>query len=136
MMPLRLSALPVAAVVALAGVSTACASTSATATAPLQRIAKAQADLPHVTIVGNDRLRFVPSVVRVHVGKVRITLRDSGAYPHNIVIPALKVTTPSVTGDPGGTVTTVTVDFRHKGRYRFYCQYHQSAGMVGTFVVS
>lgn len=90
----------------------------------------------HVTIVGNDQLRFVPSTVHLHAGKVRITLKDSGAYPHNLVIPALKFTSQSVTGDPGGTVVAFTVDFPHKGRYRFYCAYHQSAGMVGTFIVS
>lgn len=98
--------------------------------------ARRAATLQHVTIVGNDRLRFAPSVVHVHVGRVRITLKDSGAYPHNLVIPALKVTSSSVTGDPGGTTTHLTVRFPHKGRYPFHCQYHQSAGMVGTFVVS
>lgn len=97
--------------------------------------AKAPA-LQHVTIVGNDQLRFKPSVVHVHVGRVEITLKDAGAYPHNLVIPALKVTSSSVTGDPGGMTTHLVVRFPHKGRYPFHCQYHQSAGMVGTFVVS
>jgi plastocyanin len=88
------------------------------------------------TIVGNNSLRFAPMKIHLHTGKVRITLKDSGAYPHNIVIPALHVTSPTVTGDPGGLQITFTVTFAHPGSYRFYCQYHVSAGMTGTFVVS
>lgn len=121
------------AIVAIATVSLAGAACgAAAASAPDTGRAKVQS----VTIVGNSRLRFSPSVVHVHVGKVRVTLKDSGAYPHNIVIPKLKVDSPSVTGDPGGTEVTFTVDFRHPGRYAFHCEYHASAGMVGTFVVS
>lgn len=89
-----------------------------------------------VTIVGSNALRFAPMAVHLHTGKVRITLRDSGAYPHNIVIPALHVTSATVTGDPGGGQTSFTVTFAHPGRYAFRCQYHASAGMTGVFVVS
>ena len=74
--------------------------------------------------------------VHLHTGTVRITLKDSGAYPHNIVIPALHVTSPSVTGTPGGAQVSFTVTFSHAGSYPFQCQYHASAGMAGTFVVS
>jgi plastocyanin len=89
-----------------------------------------------VTITGNNALRFSPMTVHVHTGKVRITLKDMGAYPHNIVIPSLKVTSATVTGDPGGLQKTFTVTFPHPGRYAFKCQYHASSGMVGVFVVS
>ena len=89
-----------------------------------------------VTITGTNSLRFSPMTVHVHAGKVRITLMDMGAYPHNIVIPELKVTSPTVTGDPGGAQATFTVTFAHPGRYAFHCQYHASAGMTGVFVVS
>jgi plastocyanin len=87
-------------------------------------------------IMGNSSLRFSPMTVRVHTGAVRITLMDMGSYPHNIVIPALHVTSATVTGDPGSGNATVTVHFPHPGHYAFHCQYHQSAGMVGVFVVS
>jgi plastocyanin len=89
-----------------------------------------------VTITGNNALRFSPMTVHVHTGKVQITLKDMGAYPHNIVIPSLKVTSATVTGDPGGLQKTFTVTFPHPGRYAFRCQYHASSGMVGVFVVS
>ena len=89
-----------------------------------------------VTIEGGNSLRFVPMTVHVHTGTVHITLKDMGAYPHNVVIPGLHVTSPTVTGDPGGTVIRFTATFPHAGRYPFHCQYHQSAGMTGVFVVS
>jgi plastocyanin len=89
-----------------------------------------------VSIVGNKLLRFAPMQVRLHTGIARITLKDSGAYPHNIVIPALHVTSPSVTGAPGSTEVSFIVTFRHAGTYAVRCQYHASASVVGTFVVS
>jgi plastocyanin len=97
---------------------------------------RAAAGSQQVTIMGNSALRFTPMTVHLHTGKVRITLQDSGAYPHNIVIPALHVTSATVTGDPGGSRTSFTVTFVHPGRYAFSCQYHASAGMTGVFVVS
>ncbi len=90
----------------------------------------------HVTLAGTNSLRFSPSTVHVHVGAVRVALVDSGAYPHDIVVPSLHVTSPTVTGDPGGTRVSFTVRFPRAGRYPFHCQYHQSAGMVGVFVAS
>ncbi len=116
--------------------------TGTSASAPGQATAGSGAGSPasagsqQARIVGNNSLRFAPMTVRLHTGKVRITLTDSGAYPHNIVIPALHVTSPTVTGDPGGTRVSFTVTFRRAGRYRFYCQYHASAGMTGVFLVS
>lgn len=89
-----------------------------------------------VRIVGNNALRFVPMRVHVRVGRVRITLVDDGAYPHNVQVPSLGFTSPTVTGDPGQGQTTFTIDFPHPGTYAFRCQYHYTAGMVGTFVVS
>ena len=89
-----------------------------------------------VTISGTSGLRFQPMTVRVHAGAVKVTLRDMGAYPHDIVIPALGVTSATVTGDPGSGSVSFTVRFQRAGRYRFHCQYHASAGMVGVFVVS
>jgi plastocyanin len=92
--------------------------------------------LQRVTIEGTNSLRFAPMTVHVHTGTVRITLKDTGAYPHDIVIPGLKTASPTVTGDPGGTTARFAVKFAHAGRYPFHCRYHQSAGMTGVFVVS
>ena len=116
---------------AVAGIA-GCGATG-TAAGPASRTAGAG---QQVTITGTDALRFGPMTVRLHTGTVRITLADAGAYPHNVVIPALGVTSPTVTGDPGGTRVSFTVTFTRPGRYAFRCQYHASAGMTGTFVVS
>jgi plastocyanin len=89
-----------------------------------------------VVITGTNSLRFSPMTVKVHTGTVRIMLKDMGAYPHNIVIPGLHVTSKTVTGDPGGAMVTFSVTFAHPGHYPFHCQYHASSGMVGTFLVS
>jgi plastocyanin len=89
-----------------------------------------------VTLTGTSGLRFTPMTVHVQAGTVRVTLKDMGAYPHNVVIPALGLTSKTVTGDPGSSSVSFTVTFKHPGHYAFHCQYHQSAGMVGVFVVS
>jgi plastocyanin len=123
-----------AAAVAVAG----CAGSSSPAASgsPRSSASSAGAAGQHVTIEGNNSLRFSPMTVHVHTGAVKITLKDMGAYPHNLVIPALHVTSTTVTGDPGGGTTSFTVTFARPGHYAFHCQYHQSAGMVGVFVVS
>jgi plastocyanin len=120
----------------LAGCGSSSASPAAGSSAPTGSTASPAAGEQAITITGNSALRFSPMTVHVHTGKVRITLKDMGAYPHNIVIPSLKVTSATVTGDPGGLQKTFTVTFPHPGRYSFKCQYHASSGMVGVFVVS
>jgi plastocyanin len=125
------------AVAGCGGSSTPSSSAQTSAThAPATHAPASSASGQHVTLTGTNSLRFSPMTVHVHAGKVRITLMDMGAYPHNIVIPELKVTSLTVTGDPGGAQTTFTVTFAHPGRYAFHCQYHASAGMTGVFVVS
>jgi plastocyanin len=104
--------------------------------APATHAPASSASGQQVTITGTNSLRFMPMTVHVHAGRVRITLMDMGAYPHNVVIPQLDVTSTTVTGDPGGAQATFTVTFAHPGRYPFHCQYHASAGMTGVFVVS
>jgi plastocyanin len=126
----------VAAALAVAGCGGSSTPSSSAAQTPATHAPTSSASGQQVTITGTNSLRFSPMTVHVHAGKVRITLMDMGAYPHNIVIPELKVTSPTVTGDPGGAQATFTVTFAHPGRYAFHCQYHASAGMTGVFVVS
>jgi plastocyanin len=125
----------VAAGAVLAGVAVGgfAGNSAGTPAAPPAHVAAAS---QKVTIAGTNALRFTPMTVRLHTGTVRITLTDMGAYPHNIVIPALGVTSPTVTGDPGSMQVSFTVTFTRPGRYAFDCQYHASAGMTGMFVVS
>jgi plastocyanin len=88
-----------------------------------------------VTLHATNLLRFQPATIRVHTGTVRITLIDDGAYPHNLSVPALHATSKTVTGDPGGQRTVVSLTFAKPGRYAFECTYHASAGMRGTIDV-
>ena len=131
----------IAAALAVAGCggsstpSSSAAQTPATH-APATSAPAGSASGQQVTITGTSALRFSPMTVHVHAGKVQVTLMDMGAYPHNIVIPKLGVTSRTVTGDPGGDRVAFTVTFAHPGRYPFHCQYHASSGMVGVFVVS
>ena len=88
-----------------------------------------------VTIGATDDFRFTPAEVKVHPGRVRITLVDNGAYPHNIAFPSLGVTSTSVSGSPGQTSTTLLLTVPRPGRYDFVCTYHSSAGMKGSLLV-
>jgi plastocyanin len=126
----------IAAALAVAGCGGSSAPSASAAQTPTTHAPAGSASGQQVTITGTNALRFTPMTVHVHTGKVRITLKDMGAYPHDIVIPELKVTSRTVTGDPGGAQVTFTVTFAHAGRYAFHCQYHASAGMTGVFVVS
>jgi plastocyanin len=95
--------------------------------------AQTPSDVQHVTIVGNDSMRFVPDHVVVHPGTVEITLRDVGQEPHNIDFPQLHVKSPLISG---GKSTSVTLHVAAGHTYDFDCDIHISEGMVGTLVVS
>ncbi len=90
----------------------------------------------HVTIQAGDNFRFEPAEIRAHVGTFRITLTDSGSYPHNISFPALHTTSSTVSANPGQHETSITVTFPRPGTYEFVCTFHSSAGMKGHVTVS
>lgn len=83
-------------------------------------------------------LRFHPSTLIVHQGKVKIILRNDqnppdGGPPHNL----------QVTGLPGVYVPTITpgqsaydvFTAPSPGRYRFVCTIHVAQGQTGVLVV-
>ena len=122
------------AVLALAAVPlslTACAGSHSAAAAK-----DAHPGVQQVSIDTTNMFRFVPATVHMRVGKLRIAVSDSGAYPHNISFPDLHATSATVSGDPGRQKTTFTVTFTRPGTYRFVCTFHSSAGMTGQVVVS
>lgn len=88
-----------------------------------------------LTIRVTDGLRFEPSALTVHPGRVRLTLVDTGAYPHNIAFASLGRTSRSVSGSPGEQRTTLDLTLNRPGTYRFVCTYHSSAGMAGVLRV-
>jgi len=91
-----------------------------------------------VTITTGNDLRFHPSTVVVHPGRVRIVLRNTAKVgsgpPHNLRVPNLP-------GAPG-TATISAGQSAHwefvapaPGRYRFVCTIHVSQGQTGTLIV-
>ncbi len=62
-----------------------------------------------------------------------ITLTNAGNLEHNFTVEDEDF---DIDVDPGGEVTTdeVGTDLA-AGVYKFYCEYHQAEGMVGTLVV-
>jgi plastocyanin len=86
-----------------------------------------------ITVVGNERMTFVPNVIKAHTGRLRIVLKVTGNTPHNLQVSRLHANTGMVEkGKPG----SVTVDLRRPGRYDFVCTYHVKEGMTGVIDVS
>jgi plastocyanin len=87
-----------------------------------------------VTLQMTDLLRFVPSEVAVHPGKITVTLANAGGDPHQFEIPSLNVSTGNI---PGHTTKTVTFTIPSGvSSYAFDCAYHTSEHMVGTLTVT
>ena len=99
-------------------------------------MAQATARNGKITLNTTDQLMFAPLTVTTGVGTLTVTLTNNGSYPHNLFVPALHVTSTTVSGGPGSTSTTVTLHFTRPGRYPFMCTYHASAGMRGQFIVT
>ena len=87
----------------------------------------------HVSVDGNDKLRFVPSVIQAKTGKLAVTLHNAGQTNHILGIDAWMADTGNV---GGGSSKTVTFTVTTPGTYTFVCSYHRDAGMVGRLVVS
>jgi plastocyanin len=86
-----------------------------------------------LTLQMNDVLRFVPSNIQVHPGKITVTLANAGKDPHQFEVPDLDVSTGNI---PGNTTKTVTFTIPAGAKtYPFDCAYHTSEHMVGTLTV-
>ena len=92
--------------------------------------------MQQVTIRATNMFRFGPSTITAHSGTLKVTLLDTGGYPHNLSVASLHITSDTVTGGFGQNRTTFTLRFPHPGTYTFECTFHSSAGMRGKFVVS
>lgn len=132
----RSAAFVAAALVAVSATGCSASSSSGASAGPgSTSTAATRGGLQTVTVHATDQLRFTPADLVVHVGTVRITLIDDGSYPHNVSVPSEHLTSKTVTGDPGGQQTTITLHFNQPGSYRFECTFHASAGMTGTITV-
>jgi plastocyanin len=128
---LTLAAVAVVVVVAVAG----CAGAGAARQPEPSGTTSVTAGGP-VVVSTDDAFRFTPDRVVVDRGEpLRIELRHTGSYPHNLAVPALDVTSDTVSGDFGRSTTRFRVDTSRPGTYRFICTFHDEAGMTGRLVV-
>ena len=91
-----------------------------------------------ITVVTGADLRFHPSTLVVHPGKVEIILQNkvsggSGGPPHNLLISGLPGAFVPLTAS--GDVGKVTFTAGKVGRYHFVCTIHVQQGQTGTLVV-
>jgi plastocyanin len=87
---------------------------------------------PTAIVKVNDGMSFIPSTLTIGTGNTDIKIDNVGSIPHNLSIPTLNVSSPTVNG---GQTVTVVVHVRKPGRYPFVCTLHVMNGMVGTLVV-
>ncbi len=90
-----------------------------------------------ITVLTGADLRFHPSTLIVHPGKVRIILNNrtsnGNGPPHNLQITGLPGAAVPLT--PAGDVSSVTFTAGKPGRYHFVCTIHVQQGQTGTLVV-
>ncbi len=85
-----------------------------------------------ITVRGSEQLRFTPSTVKAHPGRLRIILVNIGTTPHDLKVSVAGQSTGLVRGGERGSVTVTLVT----GRYGFVCTLHTRVHMTGTIVVS
>ena len=89
-----------------------------------------------VVLTTGPDLRFHPSTITVHPGRVHIVLKNKapgGGPPHNLLgakVPGLSL--PLVTA---GQQTSTTFIAPAPGRYNFVCTIHEAQGQRGVLVV-
>ncbi|KIZ00519.1 Plastocyanin [Monoraphidium neglectum] len=116
------------------------ATTAGVSVASLALAMAASADATVKLGADNGALVFEPSTVTVSSGET-ITWVNNAGFPHNIVfdedeVPA-GVDADAISRDdylnaPG---ETYSLKLSASGTYKYYCEPHQGAGMVGTVVV-
>jgi hypothetical protein len=87
---------------------------------------------PEVAVTAQD-VHFSVREIRLPAAEVNLTLRNDGALPHDLSIPALRV---HISADSGESITTGLRQLP-KGRYPGYCSVsgHADAGMELVVVV-
>ncbi len=85
-----------------------------------------------VTLEVDDRLRYRPAVVLAAVGRIEISLHNTGRTPHDLAFATLPV---GVRNVESGATTTATFTVTRPGSYPFACDYHERLGMTGRLVV-
>lgn len=86
-------------------------------------------------VVEGDEYMFSPKAISLTKGEtVKITFKNMGKLPHNLVITELGVSTKTIAG---GQTDSVTVTANKTGMYSFFCSVanHRQLGMEGDVEV-
>ena len=115
-----------ALVVAVVGVRSDSSSESASGSGEVAK--------PTIEVTMND-FSFSPASISIPTGGATLKLVNQGAAPHNLQVPDLGITSPDVLA---GETYVMEVGAQSAGSYKVTCPQpgHDSAGMVGTLVVS
>lgn len=87
-----------------------------------------------VTVVGTE-FAFSPANLTVAAGeKVKLTFKNDGGAPHNLVIEGLGVSTETISG---GKSDTIEFTAPASGTYPIFCSVpgHRASGMEGSLIV-
>ena len=84
------------------------------------------------TVVSNDQIEFEPATVNAKVGTLKLTHRNGGSIPHNLVFEDKALGGTEVL--TGGKEEVLTLTFDKPGTYDFVCTIH--SGQDGEVVVS
>jgi plastocyanin len=105
-------------------------------------VAASSANAATVKMGGDGgELQFVPSSLTVAAGET-VTFVNNAGFPHNLIfdednvpsgVNAEKLSREDYLNGPGEKVEVKLVE---KGRYEFYCEPHQGAGMKGVITVT
>lgn len=86
-------------------------------------------------VVEGDEYKFSPNTIDLSSGEtVKLTFKNMGAMPHNLMIPDLGVSTKTIAG---GASDSISFKAEKTGTFTFYCGVvgHRGLGMEGTTVV-
>lgn len=86
-------------------------------------------------MVGGDEYMFSPKAISLTKGEtVKITFKNMGKLPHNLIITELGVSTKTIAG---GQEESITVTADKTGMYAFFCSVsnHRQLGMEGDVEV-
>lgn len=85
----------------------------------------------------NERLRYIPNVLRAKAGTVAIVFTNESLLLHNLTLASKSGKVLGATSTFMGGSKRLTIKLK-PGRYTFYCTVpgHRAAGMHGTLIVS
>jgi plastocyanin len=135
-MPVSRGVRTAACVLLLAVALVACSNRSSSANRrPHSGVATASVvnGVQQVTIKAGANLRFNPSTITVHPGKVHVILVNTGGAPHNFEVTDFPADFVPLGTD--GQTTQATFTAPSPGTYEFVCTIHTKQGMTGKLVV-